>query len=215
MKQIPSNFGSDWQNPRLLEGGGPAIELGPHPVRPANAAAPAVARTSYWRLAWDHKLLLIGFLLLGGIAGTAYVTFKRPLYRATATVEVVGFNQSFMGMNQVDPQAGTDITTASVSNIQTQSRILTSRNLVSRVVERMSLEMTPLNTTPSTFFTRLRSRLPFGNAEPLAQIRTDVATAAMSVTARGVIATRLIELQCESPSPEVSANFVNTLIAEH
>src|SRR5262249_2655967 len=71
------------------------------------------------------------------------------------------------------------------------------------------------NTTPSTFFTRLRSRLPFGNAEPLAQIRTDVATAAMSVTARGVIATRLIELQCESPSPEVSANFVNTLIAEH
>src|SRR5438876_887616 len=86
-------------------------------------ARAGLPRISYLRLAWTHKLLLIVFMVLGTMAGTAYVVLKTPHYRASATVELVGFNQSFMGMSQVDPQAGTDTTTASVSNIQTQTRI--------------------------------------------------------------------------------------------
>jgi len=37
----------------------------------------------------------------------------------------------------------------------------------------------------------------------------------LSVSARGVGATRLIEIQSESTLPEVAANFVNTLAQEH
>lgn len=172
-------------------------------------------KISHWRLAWSHKFLLTGFLLVGAVAGTAFVIFKTPLYEASTTVELVGFNQSFMNMSQVDPQAGTDTTTASASNIQTQTRILTSRSMLSRVVERISLEMTPVSSSPPTFFAKLRARIPYTQKEPLEQMREAVKTAAATVLARGVGATRLIELSCESPSPEVAASFVNTLAAEH
>jgi capsular exopolysaccharide synthesis family protein len=170
---------------------------------------------SYWHLAWKNKLILTAFLLLGALVGTGYVILKTPIYRATTTVELVGFNQSFMGMSQVDPQAGTDSVTASASNIQTQTRILTSRSLIGRAVERMNLEMTPVTSTPTTFFTKLRSRLPSPQTEPLAQGRDAVALAGRSISARGVGMTRLIEIQCESTSPEVAANFVNTVAQEH
>ena len=176
---------------------------------------PAPPKISYWKIASRHKLLLSLCLVVGAFLGTVYVILRTPQYSASSTVELVGFNQSFMNMSQVDPQAGTDITTASASNIQTQTRILTSRSMLSRVAERMSLEMTPISSTPTTFFTKLRARIPFGQKEPLEQMKEAVSTAASTASARGVGATRLIEIRCQSPSPEVAANFLNTLAAEH
>ena len=176
---------------------------------------PAPPKISYWKIASRHKLLLSLCLVVGALLGTVYVILRTPQYSASSTVELVGMNQSFMNMSQVDPQAGTDITTASASNIQTQTRILTSRSMLSRVTERMSLEMTLLSSTPTTFFTKVRARIPFGQKEPLEQMKEAVGTAASTVSARGVGVTRLIELRCQSPSPEVSANFLNTLAAEH
>ncbi len=75
--------------------------------------------------------------------------------------------------------------------------------------------MTPISSTPTTFFTKLRARIPFGQKEPLEQMKEAVSTAASTASARGVGATRLIEIRCQSPSPEVAANFLNTLAAEH
>lgn len=175
---------------------------------------PAPPKISYWNIAWRHKLVLSLWLLFGTLLGTGYVILKTPQYSASSTVELIGFNQSFMNMSQVDPQAGTDITSASASNIQTQTRILTSRSMLSRVTERMNLETTPI-ATPETFFTQLRARVPFGRKEPLEQMKEAVSAAALTASARGVGVTRLIELRCQSPSPEVSANFLNTLAAEH
>ena len=176
---------------------------------------PAPPKISYWKIGWRHKFLLSLCLVVGALLGTAYVILRIPEYSASSTVELVGFNQSFMNMSQVDPQAGTDITTASASNIQTQTKILTSRSMLSRVVERMSMEMTPISSTPTTFFTKLRAHITLGQKEPLEQMKEAVSTAAYTASARGVGVTRLIELRCQSPSPEVSANFLNTLAAEH
>ena len=206
------------------EWGGTAGELpdpnaSGHLLNPAQGSwgMPAMEppKISHWRLAWSHNFLLTGFLLVGAVAGTAFVIFKTPLYEASTTVELVGVNQSFMNMSQVDPQAGTDTTTASASNIQTQTKILTSRSILNRVLERISLEMTPVSSSPSTFFTKLRPRIPYTQQEPLEQMREAVAKAMRTVSAREVGVTRLIELKCESPSPDVAANFVNTLAAEH
>jgi capsular exopolysaccharide synthesis family protein len=193
----------------------PAGLLPPGPVGQHVWTGAQAAKISYWQIVQGHKLVMLGFLLLGSLAGMVYVVLKTPIYRAITTVELVGFNQSFMGMNQVDPQAGTDGTTSSASNIQTQTRILTSGSMVSRVVERMNLEMTPVTSTPVTFFTTIRNRIPYLQNEPLVQSREALSQAAGSVKARGVGISRLIEISCESTSPEVAANFVNTLAEEH
>jgi capsular exopolysaccharide synthesis family protein len=68
---------------------------------------------------------------------------------------------------------------------------------------------------PSTLFTRLRNRIPGLQQEPLVQSREALALAARTVSARSVGLTRLIEIQCQSTSPDVAANFVNTLATEH
>ncbi len=188
---------------------------GPQQAGPQQIDQPPTVAISYWRLAWGQKLFLLCFGILGLICSILYVILTAPLYKATATVEIVGFNQSFMGMSQVDPQAGTDTTSVSASNIQTQTRILMSRNLLSRTAERMNMEMTPVTFMPVTIFTRLRNRIPYMQTEPLLQSREAVSEAVGSLVARGVGATRLIEIQCSSTSPEVAANFVNTLASEH
>jgi capsular exopolysaccharide synthesis family protein len=170
---------------------------------------------SYWQLAWRNRFLILVCLAFGAVAGVAYVMFKTPRYRASITVELVGFNQSFLGMSQVDPQAGTDTTTASASNIQTQTRILTSHSILSRVQERMNMEITPVSPVPPTVFAKVRARIPFKQRDPLDQARSALQESILSVSAHGVPLTRLIEIQSESTSPEVAANFLNTLAAEH
>jgi succinoglycan biosynthesis transport protein ExoP len=206
-----------WNDPRLPEGNSPApvkaLPPGQGGWAPGPGPAPAPAP-----LASQHKLILAGFLLLGLMAGTAYVMVKTPQYHAATTVELVGFNPTFLGMSQVDPQAGTDSNTASASNIQTLTRILTSRNLLTRVMERMNLEMAPVTTAPTTFFGQLHAKffngLP-GQGDPMVQSRKAIESAARSVFARGVVSTRLIEIQCQSTMPQVAADFINTLTQEH
>jgi capsular exopolysaccharide synthesis family protein len=193
--------------------------FGANAIRPAlpgaNAgptqSAPATKGISYWQLAWGNKFKILGCVLLGAIAGVASVTFTTPLYQATTTIEILGFNQSFMGMNQLDPMAGTD----NAGNIQTQIRILTSRSLLSRVFERMNLELTPVTSAPATVFTNLRNRIPYLQQEPMLQSREALATAIRTVSVRALGATRLIEISCQSTSPDIAAGFVNTLAAEH
>ncbi|MCX6595989.1 MAG: polysaccharide biosynthesis tyrosine autokinase [Acidobacteria bacterium] len=188
------------------------------PVQPPQfqaALPPVTPATPIPRLLWEHKFLILFFMILGAIAGTVGVIIKPPMYKAATTVELLGFNQSFMGLSQVDPQAGTDAFSASASNIQTQIRILTSRTILSRTVERLNLEMTPSTSSPPTPFAKIRARIPIARKEPIEQNKEAITTAAMTVSARGVGATRLIQLECDSTSPEVAANFLNTLAAEH
>lgn len=219
-----------WKSP--FASAGPGAHSLPGAVA-ATGAANNPKPVPHLQLAWGHKFALLGFMLLGALAGTAYVVIRIPMYSAAATVEVVGFNQSFMGMSQVDPQAGTDGTTTSTSNITTQMKILTSRSLLSRAVDRMNLELTPVtlpSTTPqgevslsqrvSLFFTGLHNRIPFFQQEPIELSREALKKAvktvsANMVTAKGGGITRLIDVECLSTSPDVGANFVNTLISEH
>jgi capsular exopolysaccharide synthesis family protein len=175
---------------------------------------PAARPISYWQLARAHKFPILGFFVLGAIAGTANVTLKTPLYDASTTVELVGFNQSFMGMNQVDPQAGTDATSASASNMQTQISILKSRTLLNRVTDRMNLELAPQVSAPATPFTTLRNHIPFLQQDPLVQSREALTEAARTLGVRQVGLTRLLEISCSSTSPDVAANFLNALASE-
>jgi len=178
----------------------------------------AVAPTrgvAYWQILRGHIWLILAFTVLGSIAGLLYCVFRTPVYTAASTVELLPLNQSFMSMSAVDPEAGTDMTTSSVTNIQTQIKILTSRTNKTRVIERLNLEGPLAVTLPQTFFTKIRQKIPVFRRDPLAQTREAMALAAKTSTAKGVGATRLIDIESESTSPEMAAQFVNTLAQEY
>lgn len=170
---------------------------------------------NYLDLAWRRKYWIALAAFLGLVAGVAYVVFTAPVYRAAAILEVVGFNESFMGMNQYDPQAGTGNYSATAANIQTQVRILQSAGLLNRAAERVNLELTPMVPTPSSIFGKLRAALHVVPQEPAEFMRQAMRQASRSVSARGLGASRLIEVSCQSNSPDLAASFVNALATEY
>jgi capsular exopolysaccharide synthesis family protein len=178
----------------------------PGPLPPAAKGIP------YWQLLRGHKFLILGFVALGAIGGTAWVTFQTPLYRAAATVELINFNPGFRGTTQSNTG---ESTTAAAASMLTQIEILKSRTFLNRVLQKMSLELAPQVEAPPTAFTRFRNKLPFGRKDPLVESREALGGAAGSLSAKQVGMTRLIEIDSTSTSPVVAATFVNTLTAEH
>jgi len=170
---------------------------------------------AYWQIFRAHVWLILSFAVLGSLGGFVYCIFRTPVYSAASTVELLPLNQSFMGMSAVDPEAGTDMTTSSVTNIQTQIRILTSRTNKARVIERLNLEGPLAVSFPQTFFTKLRQKIPIFRRDPLAQTRDAMGQAAKTAAAKGVGATRLIDIESQSTSPQMAAQFVNTLAQEY
>ena len=186
----------------------------PIPLHNPGPRPPAAKGIAYGPLAWEHKFSILGFMLLGVFAGAVYITFTKPVYTASSTVELLGRNTSFMNMATLDPQGGLDAG-ASAPNMLTQLGLLKSRTLMNRAVERMNLELTPQVSVPATVFTRLRNRLPFFRQDPLVESRDALRQAVGSISASQVGLTRLIEIQCTSTSPDVAASFVNTLTSEY
>jgi capsular exopolysaccharide synthesis family protein len=181
---------------------------------PRNPAPPEV-HIAYAGLLWRAKWWILAAMLSGAAAALGWVIWQQPLYEAATTVEILDLNQSFMGLDRVDPQAGSNNYGATAANIQTQTRIITSASLRSRAAERMSLEATPLPPPTGDLFSKLRNRLGLTKQEPVERMREAIRIAAASVQARGVGASRLLEISTESTAPEVAAGFVNTLASEY
>ncbi len=190
----------DWTTP--AEPAGPAVQDQPSAIAQLPAAL--------WRAKWWLLLALIA----GASGGFLRVVLTPPTYTAASVVELMGINESFMGMNQFDQQAGTGSYSTTAANIQTQTRVLMGPTMLGRTMSRVNLEMTPVTSIPQDIYSKFRLRLGVVSQEPVEIMKQAVEEAARSTRARGVGASRLMEISCESSSPEVAATFVNTLAAE-
>jgi capsular exopolysaccharide synthesis family protein len=99
-------------------------------------------------------------------------------------------------------------------NIQTQVNILRGGSFLKRGADRMQSETVPLAPTGQDLFSRLRQRLHPATQDPLENARQGLMVAVQSFDARPVVKTRLIEMTCESTSPDVAAQFLNAMAAE-
>jgi succinoglycan biosynthesis transport protein ExoP len=187
----------------------------PYELPAAGAGNEAVTKTNYLTLLWRRKYWILAAALAGLAGGFCWVILQVPVYRSSATVEIVGFNESFMGMSQFDPQAGTGAYSPNASNILTQVQVLSSPSLLRTVMERVTLEQTPVPPPGGDFFGKIRNRLGLVPQEPVEFIGSAIHMAAATASARGVAASRLIEGSCQSPSAEVAAAFVNALAQEY
>jgi len=68
--------------------------------------------------------------------------------------------------------------------------------------------------TGRDIFSRLRQRIHPATQDPLETARTGLNYATATFEARPVTRTRLIELTCESTSPDIAAQFLNSMAEE-
>ncbi|MGP0071156.1 MAG: hypothetical protein ACLPWF_04390, partial [Bryobacteraceae bacterium] len=162
------------------------------------------------RLLRRYWLLLAVLMVVGAGAGFLSIAVITPMYRTKLLMEVQNSNASLpKGAGyQAGPQEDNDV------NIQTQIGIMRSGSFLKRGADRMTSEIPPLAPTGHDIFSRLRQRMRPTTQDPLQGFRTGLGVAMATFDARPVIRTRLIELTCESTSPEVAAEFLNSMAAE-
>ncbi len=157
-----------------------------------------------------YWMLLALFLILGASAGFTSVVLSSPSYRATCVLEIQG-NSETLAKGSIDTMQFD----ASEVGIQTQINILRSGSFLRRGAERLQAETVPLAPRGRDLFSRLRQRVSPATLDPMENTRTGLLSALATFDARPVNRTKLIELTCESTSPDVAAQFVNSMAAEY
>jgi len=79
---------------------------------------------------------------------------------------------------------------------------------------RMQADSVPLAPPGRDLFSRLRQRLRPASDNPIEAARTGLTVAIETFDARPINRTRLIEMLCESTSPDVAAQYLNSMAAE-
>lgn len=154
-----------------------------------------------------YWLLLVCLMVVGAAAGFSSVVLSSPMYKTRLLMEMQNTSSGLT-------QAGSRTTEISDVDIQTQVSKLESESFLQRGAERMQAETVPLAPTGRDLFSRLRQRIHPVTQDPVETTRTGLAVALGTFQARPVIKTRLIELTCESTSPDVAAQFLNAMAQE-
>jgi succinoglycan biosynthesis transport protein ExoP len=176
---------------------------------PGDNDLPSGPRVDIWLLVRKYWLLTAILLLLGAIGGVVSVVFSSPMYDARLTLEVKSVNESWI-KNSLD---GGSLEANDV-NIQTQVNILRGGTFLRRGADRVRSEIMPLAPMGRGIFSRLRERFRPATRDPIENARIGLDLAMATFDARPVTRTRLIELSCDSTSPDVAAHFLNAMAAE-
>ena len=147
------------------------------------------------------------------------ITIPQPfLFKAKATVDVLGVNENFMGLGQVDPQSPNYV--PNDTNISTQIHILESASIKGQVLKRLERELVPSSVPVFTDWLaklRRKSQDMLGRTpqDPFTALRQALQVAGGSLNVQQVKGTRLIDISCESTIPDVAAQFANAVANEY
>jgi succinoglycan biosynthesis transport protein ExoP len=161
------------------------------------------------RLLRKYWLLFAALLIVGCAVGFFSVVLSSPMYKAHLLLEVQNANSALPRDAAVTASQAT-----TEEDIQTQVNILHSATFLKRGAERQQSDSVPPAPTGHDIFSRLRQRIHPATQDPAELGRTGLYFATNTFEARPVNKTRLIELSCESSSPEVAAQFLNSMAAE-
>lgn len=157
-----------------------------------------------------YWLLLLCLILLGSAGGVASVVLDDPVYQARVLLEVQGINEALL-KNSLDASGTYE---SNDMNIQTQIQLLRGGPFLRRVFERLQSETVPLAPMGTDIFSRLRQRVRPSSQDPMQHVKAGLGVALATFEARPLLRTRLIELACDSTSPDIASQFLNTMAAE-
>lgn len=149
-----------------------------------------------------RQKLMIGLVTLGGGLLAFGLTLPQTrLYRAHMSLEFQGVNNNVMNTRDVDPSAVQD--NSSQDFINTQARVLESRPLLERVVNKVKRQN--LSASHPENQTRLKKAL-----DDLSPI-----TLAHDLQVRPVDGTRLIDVYIQSTDPDVASALADDMASEY
>jgi polysaccharide biosynthesis transport protein len=166
----------------------------------------------YWGILRRRKGTLILIAFGCALIGFLVTLPQTPIYQAHTLVELVGLNDNFLNIKQVNPVTETGAT-LETSDIQTQIRILQSESLVERVVDKLKMAKAPDSQDQSRLSMWRRA---LNMAEPVsANPREDVVKRiSRGLKVRSAGQTRLLEITADSPDPRTATDIANTLASE-
>ena len=157
------------------------------------------------KIVWAHKFLVLAITMACAAIGLGAALLQTPMYRAYATVELLGINQNFLNQREVDPHASD--ASGSDSYISTEVELLRSEALLKRVVEKLGMANRP---TPAS---GLRALLHIG-PKPAPSTEAVVGRALGNLRVEQVRGSNVLEITYNDPSPKNAAEFVNALVEE-
>ena len=174
-----------------------------------NNASSSLEAPAWITFARANSRILLACAVLGALGGLA-ITLPQPrVYRARASMELLPVNENFLNINNVNPmaQSATDL------ELQTQVRIIQSRPIVTKAVERLKDVVTiqPVRERAATALIRRLTRAAAPSQSALREQAVEMARGTLK--AHPLDKTRIIEISCESTSPEAAAEFLNALSA--
>jgi len=169
------------------------------------------AASNLGQMVRKYWLLVLIFAILGVAGGFASVVLTTPTYRSRMLLEI----QSGGTVLRNGAPAGGENSDTSETTIQTQISILRSGTFLNRGADRMNQDAVALVPSGRDIFSKLRQRIHPSSEDPIENSRAALGRAMASFNATAVNRTRLIELTCESSSPDIAAQFLNAMAAEY
>jgi succinoglycan biosynthesis transport protein ExoP len=157
----------------------------------------ASSAPSFVQIVLRRKGTIALFALGCGLTAFAITMPQTRLYRAHVSLEFAGLNDNVMNTRDVDPSATGD--NSSQAFINTQARVLESKPLLERVVQKLKSTAKP-GDSPS------RKQALARLTPSLLSLRTQV---------RPVEVTKLIDIYVDSPDPDTAADLANAMASEY
>jgi succinoglycan biosynthesis transport protein ExoP len=180
-----------------------------------------IVPSNYWRYddveeGWPSTLKclikqkwnIVAFALAGALVGALISAAMPRIYDARALLEIENINSEFLNMKQVMPIDETGVS-STLSDVQTQIKVLESNLLRTKVVQRMSLHPEDISEKRVMW----SSWLLHGQGDPDRVVRDEAKRAGDSMRVRELGQTRIIEVAAQSRSPKFAARFVNEICA--
>jgi polysaccharide biosynthesis transport protein len=144
------------------------------------------------RILARNKTLLLCSAVAFGVIAFLITRWQRPIYQARASIELQDVNVVLPSISRTTQDQQTFNV---LSDLPTQIRILQSRTLATRTVD------------------KLKAATPAGSSGPLREQELKRAATTMTVKSPGD--SRVIELLVDSPNPQLAAEYVNALASEY
>jgi polysaccharide biosynthesis transport protein len=213
MQPVIGNWG---ENGRALPG--PEEHLAPrYPGYGDWLPADAIAENSssnlleYWNKIQKRKFVILACVAVGVLGGLIFSLFQTPLYRASTSLEVDDLNENFQNLKDQDPTAGAG---AAESYFQTQIKVLQSRDMLERVIDKLHLADRFAESDKKSFWsrwTRRRSGDDRLSALHQEELMRDVQ---QHLTVQAWGQSRMADIFYEDRDPQLAADFANTLVTE-